>query len=91
MRFLTRLSLLFICISTFVSATPSIYLEYSIEKPSYEALIDRHTLKSDQGYDIEIRTNPFHKHTIERNSPELAIEDLNQKGQNSYSGKSAYY
>ena len=92
MRVFTRLTLLFICLSAFVSATPSIYLEYSIEKPTVEDLMTRETLKSDQGYDIEITTNPDHTHTWERTHLDIrAVDSHIQKGQKTNARKSAYY
>lgn len=92
MRFLTRLTILAICITIFVSATPSIYLEYSIDKPSPEVQLERQSEKEDHGFTLEIETTPFHSHTTERISGDvIQTKDLYTKGQRSYGNKSAYY
>jgi len=85
--FFNRLSLLLICLSIFGSATPSQFLDYSVDKPTVEEFINRQNLKEDQGFILETEVSPYHPQITGRQTP----KELQGKSHSSYTRKSAYY
>lgn len=90
MQRIKYLSLLVTCIIVFGSATESQYLDYSIEQLDDQELIDRHIERLDSGFQINTEIESINLSSIYRNSND-APSELYQKGQLSYSRKSAYY
>lgn len=90
MILIKHFTLLAICVIVFGSATESQYLEYSIENLDDQELLDRHIERLDAGFQIKTEIESLKPSSINRNNSD-AQNILYQKGQISYSRKSAYY